>query len=150
MTEAEYLKNLRLALEETNKILLNIGNFYWTLSSFILLGTGFAVSKALGWEGKDERLVIYGIIMIAAWILFLLFTKNSTKKAEHFANRVKYFENNLEIYISPAQKIKSGVPFQTVMIIAAYLSCCIWCLFIIKYFIEPTPLNGCIFGIVFY
>ncbi len=137
MTEAEYLKDLRIALEEANRIFLHIDNFYWALSSFILAGTGFAVSKALDWGGKNEGVVILGIIMIAAWILFLLFSQNISNKAEFYETRVKYYENKLKIDVLSANEIKGGVPFRNLMIIAAYSSCFIWCAFIIEYIAKP-------------
>ena len=134
MTEAEYLKNLRLALEKSGKYLRHIDNFYWALSSFLLFGTGIAVGRALKWRnGENWEIIVLGSIMIALWILFLLFTRNTIYKSKHFASRFDYCQKELKIDILPEQT-KVGFTFIKIMIIMACLSFCMWGALIFEYF----------------
>lgn len=135
MTETEYIQNLRLALDETNRWFRHIDNFYWALSSFLMLATSIAVAKALEWNGKNQSVLIFGVIMIAIWILFLLFTRNSNSKVKFYLKRINHFEQKLKIEVLPERvdEIKGGISFGTIMIIVAYSSCLIWCAFIIEY-----------------
>lgn len=147
MTETDKKQNLRLALEEANRWLRYTDNFFWILSSFLMIGTGLAVSKAFEWNGGNCQVLIMGIIMIAAWILFLMFKRNIFKKSKHWITRVNYFEKELAINILPEELIKGepekcAIEFVSIMTIVACTSILLWCWFIFQ-FIYKNWCNLC-------
>ena len=142
MLETDEKQNWRLAFEELNRLLRYIDNFFWILSSFWMVGTGFALSKAFEWNGENWQILIIGIIMIVAWTLFLFFMKNVSKQSRKYLDSVNYFEDKLGIDVLPKKEIEGGVQFRTIMIIVACSSIVIWCGFIIQ-FIDKNWCNLC-------
>jgi len=136
MDKNETLQNKRLALEEANRWLRFLENFFWIISSFWMVGTGIAFFKAFEWNGQKGQVIIICFIMILASILFSSFNKNIIKGSKKIKDRVKYYENELEIDILHKNQIKSGVQFKTIMNIFAFLSIVIWCGLGVQYIVK--------------
>ena len=106
MSETESGRNLRLALEETNKWLRHIESYYWIVSSFWMGGSGYAVFKAINWKGKDGHILLIGIITIVAWILFFFYSRFIQIQSLEFLSRANHLESKLSIDILPEKQNK--------------------------------------------
>lgn len=157
MTDNKLEQNRRLGLQEANKMILFLDNFFWILSSFWMAGTGVVISKAISCNGVDNQIVMICIATIVAWILYLFFLQNTWKKSLFYIGRANYFEDELKIDILPYDKVsdghknksngdedknistcalkipnifKFGIPFRVIMVIMACSSIAIMCIFI--------------------
>lgn len=125
----------KYALEELNRLLRYIDNFYWVLSSFWMAGTGFAISKALEWDGCNSHIIGLSLIVILAWILYMFFTKYVKNISLYYLQKVDEYEKYLRIDILPKNPIK-GTRFNHIMYIIAILSIFVMCVFLIEYYIN--------------
>lgn len=139
MTETEYIQNQRIALDEANRWLRYIDNFFWITSSFVMVGTGYATLKALEWAGDSKKVLIIGSIMIAGWILFLFFKRNIAKQSNRYFDLVNFFEQRLEIDILPE---RPNAIFGKIMTIVAILSIILW-IALMAQFIVKNWFNLC-------
>jgi len=137
MLETDERQNLRLGLEEAHRYLRYIDNFFWILSSFMMIGTGFAFSEALEWGGESMKILIMGIIMIVGWVLFLFFKKNIIKQSDRYFHLINFFERRLEIHTLPEQP---NAIFGTIMTIVACLSIALW-IGLIAHFVVKNCFN---------
>lgn len=156
MMETERNQNLRLALEEACRWYRHIDNFFWALSSFLLIGTGFTVSKALEWNGKNWKIVILGFIMLFVWYLYRQFLKDTMEKIQFFLDIINTYEEYIRIDVLPNKmgeiekkelsseifpfanqlKFVKARYFAWIMVYVIYLSWFIWSLFIIEFFVK--------------
>lgn len=156
MNEQEYTQNLRLALEEANRLYLHIDNFFWVLSSFLLAGSGFAISQALKMKGEDYKVIFLSSIMLLIWFWYRMFHKDSMSKILFYFNRINYFEKILKIDVQPEDmtqitkvniepailpylgqlKNVKGKGFHRIMSYVTYLSWIIWLFFIIEIIVK--------------
>ena len=135
MAEAENPQNLRLALQEAYRILLHIDNFFWVISSFWITGTGIAIFKAFEWNGKDGNIIILGLIMIGAWILYWFYMKSILNQSKKYLYSANYYEKQLGIDVLPPEGIKGGIMFKKVMECVAIASILLMVGFIIQFII---------------
>lgn len=138
MKEIEYIQNLRLALEETNRWHRQIDNFFWVLSSFLLAGSGFAISQALKMNGENYKVVFLSFIMSSFWYLYRLFRKDTMNKILFCINKTNYFEKELKIDVQPEDMTRitkgKGRSCHWIMGRVTYLFWFIWLYFIIEFF----------------
>ena len=156
MTKTEYIQNLRIALDEANRIHRSIDSFFWVLSSFLLAGSGFAVSQALEMKGENYKVVILSSIMIIVCHWYRLFQKDTMDKTLFYLGKINYFEKELKIDVQPEDmtqitkveiketllpyiarlKNVKGKSFHWIMGRVTYLFWIIWLLFIIEFIVK--------------
>lgn len=156
MDENETAQNIRLAFEEANRWFRQIDNFFWVLSSFLLIGTGFAVSMALEWNGEDCKILILGSSMLLMWFWYMNFLKDTLEKTQFFIKKINVLEEKLKIDVLPqkmaiiseedlstdifpfANKLKyvKAKYFSWIMTYISCLSWIIWLLFIIEFIVK--------------
>ncbi len=133
MTDNEYLQNLRLAYQEANRWLRHVERYFWLISSFWMLGSGFIIHQAIEWEGQNWRVLIIGLSTIVAWILFQRYSKHILKQSVACMERANSLELILSIEILPKDPIKGG--FSGTMKIVSWSIIAIMCLFIVEFII---------------
>jgi len=156
MAEIENQENKRLALEEASRWHQYIDNFFWILSSFLLTGTGFAVSQALEWDGENWKILILGSSMLLVWFWYRQFHKDIMLKILFYLNKINTLEKQLAIDVLPKemsefekQKISKELfpyadqlknvkakGFHLIMSYVIYLSWIVWISFIIEFIVK--------------
>jgi len=153
----ENIQNLRLALEEVNRWYRHIDTFLWALSSFLLIGTGFAISQAIEMNGENWKIIILGSVMLLVWYWYRKFLKDILLKVQYFMKITNKLEKELGINVLPEGKddfvkeldsdifpssiinslenVKAKY-FSALMIYMIYLAWIIWLFFIFEFVAE--------------
>ncbi len=104
-SEKEKEKNLRLALEETNRWHRQIDNYTWAIGSVFLFFTVFAFKESyyLIIKGKLEVFLIF-LLMVILWELYIKFLKRIVLQVQYFIERSNDIESELGIDVIPYNK----------------------------------------------
>ena len=145
MSNSKDSQNLRFALEEINKFILYVDNFFWILSSFFIIGTAYSIYTAVDLyssELKFEVLFLSGV-MIILWVLYIVFSIRTYNKSENLYKRADDIENKLKINIlsndliktkdvNNGYKIRKNFEFRHIMYFIALVSILIFFLIFFK------------------
>lgn len=156
MPEPDEILNWRLALDEANKYMRQIDNYFWAISSFVTAGTGFAILEALEMNGENYKVIILSCFMSLVWLWYRWFLRDTMTKIIFYQTRANFYEEKLGIDILPetvseiyeqkiikkffpyTKQLKKGKArtFFWVMNYMVYLSWVIWLLFVIELIVK--------------